>query len=702
MNTAAILGHFRQIRPGTFAGLGAPIMLVLLLAMVIIPLPAFALDMMFTFNITLSLAVAMVVLYSLKPMDFAIFPSVLLVATLFRLALNVASTRVVLLEGHQGGDAAGKVIEAFGTFVIGGNFAVGLVVFGILTIINFIVVTKGAGRVAEVSARFTLDAMPGKQMAIDADLNTGSIDHEEARRRREAIAAEAEFYGSMDGASKFVRGDAIAGILILFINVIGGLVIGMSQHGLDLATASEYYIILTIGDGLVAQIPALLLSTATAVIVTRDTSGKKDIGGQILSQMFGDHRALAVSSGILGFMGVIPGMPNLAFLMLSAASGGGAWLIRRKVKAEQLRAAALPDLGAAAAVPETKDLSWDDVQPVDIIGLEVGYRLIPLVDKSQGGQLMNRIKGVRKKLSQELGFLIQPVHIRDNLDLTPNAYRITLRGVPVGEAEVQPDQLMAINPGQVYGTLQGTRTQDPAFGLEALWINESQRDQAQSYGYTVVDPGTVIATHLSEILQGHAYELLGHEEVQKLLDNLERVAPKLVEDLTPKTLSLGRILKILQNLLAENVAIRDIRTIAETLAEYGDMQQDPMALTARVRIALARSIVQQITGPVDEIPVAVLEPGLEQILVKSLQGADENGAGFEPGLAERLQNSLIETAQRQGAQGEEVILLVPAGIRPWMARFVKHSVAGVHVLSYNEIPENRRIRVVANIGQNAN
>lgn len=701
MNATALLGQLRHINPATFAGLGAPIMLVLLLAMVIIPLPAFALDMMFTFNITLSLAVAMVVLYSLKPMDFAIFPSVLLVATLFRLALNVASTRVVLLHGHQGGDAAGKVIEAFGEFVIGGNFAVGLVVFGILTIINFMVVTKGAGRVAEVSARFTLDAMPGKQMAIDADLNTGAINHEEARKRREAIAAEAEFYGSMDGASKFVRGDAMAGILILFINVIGGLIIGTTQHGLDLGTATEFYVILTIGDGLVAQIPALLLSTATAVIVTRDTSGKKDIGGQILSQMFTDHRALAVSSGILGFMGVVPGMPHLAFLLLAGASGGGAWLIRKKAKADALRQAVLPDMGELAASSEPKELSWDDVQPVDIIGLEVGYRLIPLVDKSQGGQLMNRIKGVRKKLSQELGFLIQPVHIRDNLDLTPNAYRITLRGVPVGEAEVQPDQLMAINPGQVYGTLQGIRTKDPAFGLEALWINESQRDQAQSYGYTVVDPGTVIATHLSEILQSHAHELLGHEEVQKLLDNLERVAPKLVEDLTPKTLTLGRILKILQNLLAENVAIRDIRTIAEALAEYGAMIQDPMALTAQVRIALARSIVQQITGPVDEIPVAVLEPGLEQILANSLQGADESGAGFEPGLAERLQKSLMETAQRQSAQGEEVILLVPAGIRPWMARFVKHSVAGVHVLSYNEIPENRRIRVVANIGQNA-
>lgn len=697
MDAATLFGNMKQIRPQTLAGIGTPIMLVLLLGMMVIPLPPLALDMMFTFNITLSLVVMLVVLYSLRPLDFAVFPSLLLVATLFRLALNVASTRVVLLEGHQGGDAAGKVIQAFGEFVVGGNFAVGLVVFLILIIINFVVVTKGAGRVSEVSARFTLDAMPGKQMAIDADLNSGMIDHEEARRRRDEIAAEAEFYGSMDGASKFVRGDAIAGLLILAINIIGGLAIGMAQHDLDFSTASEYYVLLTIGDGLVAQIPALLLSTATAIIVTRVSASKDNLGGQVMQQLFTDYRALAVSAGILGFMGLIPGMPNFAFLVLAAAAGAGAWFVKKRGDVMQLQAARAPEISETQ--PEVKELSWDDVQPVDIIGLEVGYRLIPLVDRNQGGQLMNRIKGVRKKLSQELGFLVQPVHIRDNLDLAPNAYRITLHGVPVAEAEIQPDLLMAINPGQVFGSLQGMATKDPAFGLDAVWIRENQRDQAQSYGYTVVDAGTVVATHLSEILSAHAHELLGHEEVQKLLENLERVAPKLVEDLVPKAITVGKTLKILQNLLAEGVPIRDMRTIAETLAEHATLVQDAHILTAQVRIALSRSIVQQIAGPVDEIPVAVLEPGLEQILLQGIEGSDGTGAGFEPGLAERLQESLMQTAQNQSATGEETILLVAAGIRPWMARFVKHSVAGIHVLSYNEIPENRRIRVVATIGQ---
>jgi flagellar biosynthesis protein FlhA len=697
MDTAALIGNLKQIRPENLMGLGTPLMLVLLLAMMIIPLPALALDIMFTFNITLSLVVMLVVLYAVRPLEFSVFPSLLLVVTLFRLALNIASTRVVLLEGHNGGDAAGKVIEAFGAFVIGGNFAVGLVVFAILIIINFVVITKGAGRVSEVSARFTLDAMPGKQMAIDADLNTGMIDHEEARRRRQEIAAEAEFYGSMDGASKFVRGDAMAGLLILAINVIGGLIIGMMQHDLDFATAIDYYVLLTIGDGLVAQIPALLLSTATAIIVTRVSSSQDNLGGQVMQQLFNDHRSLAVSGAILGGMGLVPGMPNLAFLSLGALSGAAAWYVKKRNDSEQLRADAGPALSETQ--PEVKELSWDDVPPVDIIGLEVGYRLIPLVDRNQGGQLMNRIKGVRKKLSQDLGFLVQPVHIRDNLDLTPIAYRITLHGVPVAEAEVQPDMIMAINPGQVYGSLQGINTKDPAFGLDAVWVMENQREQAQSYGYTVVDAGTVVATHLSEILSAHAHELLGHEEVQKLLENLERVAPKLVEDLVPKTLTVGKILKILQNLLSEGVPIRDMRSIAETLAEHGATVQDTGVLTAQVRIALSRSIVQQIAGPVDEIPVAVLEPGLEQILLQGIQGADGTGVGFEPGLAERLQDSLMKTAQTQSATGEETILLVAAGIRPWMARFVKHSVAGIHVLSYNEIPENRRIRVVATIGQ---
>jgi len=692
MDTTIILNNFREMGA---KGLGAPLIMLLLLAMVVIPLPPLALDVLFTFNIALSLVVMLVVVYTLRPLEFSVFPSLLLVATLLRLALNVASTRVVLLEGHNGGDAAGKVIEAFGAFVIGGNYAVGLVVFFILVIINFVVVTKGAGRVSEVSARFTLDAMPGKQMAIDADLNAGLISQEEARTRREDVAQEADFYGAMDGASKFVRGDAVAGILILLINIIGGLAIGMGQHDLDFSTALRYYALLTIGDGLVAQIPSLLLSTSAAIIVTRVASSQ-DMGGQILSQVFSNPRVLALAAIILGMMGIIPGMPNFAFLSLAALAGTGAWWLyrRQNLVEDEVLPPVVPEVPA-----EQKELTWDDVQPLDIVGLEVGYRLIPLVDRNQGGQLMNRIKGVRKKLSQELGFLIQPVHIRDNLDLSPTAYRILLNGVAVGEAEVQPDKELAISSGHVFGTLQGVETKDPAFGLDAVWIDPNQRDHAQTMGYHVVDTSTVVATHLNEILKTQAHELIGHEEVQQLLDMLSRTAPKLVEDLVPKILSLGQLLKVLQNLLAESVPIRDIRTIAETLAEYGTQSQDIGALTARARVAMSRAIVHQLVGSTDEIPVSVLDPGLEQILQQSIHPSDEGGVGFEPGLAERLQQALIETAAQQETADQQSILLVAAGIRPWMSRFVKHSVPGMRVLSYNEVPDNRQIKVVATVGK---
>ena len=692
MDATAILGNVKTVGA---RGLGAPLILMMMLAMIVIPLPPMALDVFFTFNITLSLVVLLVVVYTFKPLEFSVFPSLLLVATLLRLALNVASTRVVLLEGHQGGDAAGKVIEAFGAFVIGGNYAVGLVVFFILVIINFVVVTKGAGRVSEVSARFTLDAMPGKQMAIDADLNSGLISQDEARARREEVSREADFYGAMDGASKFVRGDAVAGILILIINLIGGLSIGMLQHDLDLSTALRFYALLTIGDGLVAQIPSLLLSTSAAIIVTRVASDQ-DMGGQVISQLLSSPKALAVASGVLLVMGVIPGMPNFAFLSLAAIAAGGAWWIHQHQQREVLAEVPMPE---PEIPPEQRELTWDDVQPVDIIGLEVGYRLIPLVDRNQGGQLMNRIKGVRKKLSQELGFLLQPVHIRDNLDLSPTAYRISLNGVMVAEAEIHPDRDLAINPGQVFGTLQGLPTKDPAFGLDAVWIEPGQRDHAQTLGYTVVDASTVVATHLSEILQSHAHELIGHEEVQQMLDGLGKSTPKLVEDLVPKALSLGQIVRILQNLLAEKIPVRDIRTIAETLAEHAPQSQDIGVLTAAVRIALSRTIMQQLAGPAEEIPVIVLDPGLEQILQQTIQPSQEEGAGFEPGLAEQLQQALSDTANQQEMKGEESILLVAAPIRTWMARFVKHSVLGMYVLSYNEVPDNRQIKVVATVGK---
>ncbi len=684
--------NFRGV---SLRGMGAPILLVMMLAMIVIPMPPIALDMLFTFNIALSLVVLMVTVYALRPLDFGIFPTVLLIATLLRLALNVASTRVVLLNGHTGTAAAGKVIESFGEFVVGGNYAVGLVVFSILVSINFVVVTKGAGRVSEVSARFTLDAMPGKQMAIDADLNAGLITQDEARQRRDEVGQEADFYGAMDGASKFVRGDAIAGILILFINVIGGLAIGTLQFELPLTDALRNYTLLTIGDGLVAQIPSLVLSSATAIIVTR-VSGKQKMTEQVVHQLFSNPMVLGVSGGIIGFMGLIPGMPNLAFLSLAAAAGAGAYFSWKRQQQQLLPVE--PEPPTEEAPPEARDLSWDDVGPVDVIGLEVGYRLIPLVDRAQGGQMMDRIKGVRKKLSQELGFLVQPVHIRDNLELAPNAYRIMLMGVPLGEAEIYPDRDLAINPGRVYGTVQGVETRDPAFGLEAVWIQPPERDNAQTLGYTVVDASTVVATHLSELLQTHAHELIGHEEVQQLLDVLGKVTPKLVEDLVPNTLSIGVVLRVLQNLLEERIPIRDMRTIAETLAEAGSRSQDPGALTAAARVALGRSIIQHINGIGDEVQVITLDPSLEQILQTSIQAVSEGGAGIEPGLAERMHRSLAESVQRQEAAGQPGILLVTPPIRPWLAKLVRHSIPGLHVLAYNEIPDNKQIKVVANIG----
>ncbi len=691
-----VMGAFRQVGA---RGLGAPLLILMLLAMVVLPLPPFLLDLFFTFNIALSLVVLLVTVYALRPLDFTMFPSLLLVATLLRLALNVASTRVVLLEGHNGGDAAGKVIEAFGEFVVGGNYAVGLVVFAILVIINFVVVTKGAGRVSEVSARFTLDAMPGKQMAIDADLNSGLIDQTEARLRREEVGREADFYGAMDGASKFVRGDAVAGILILIINIIGGLAIGMGQHDLDFGTAMRFYALLTIGDGLVAQLPSLLLSTSAAIIVTR-VSRAEDLGSQVSTQLLHNPRALAITAAILLMLGMIPGMPNLVFLLLGGTVGGMAYLIARRESAPAAAAESALQQATPEDAGEVRELTWQDVQPVDVIGLEVGYRLIPLVDREQGGQLMTRIKGVRKKLSQELGFLVQSVHIRDNLDLAPNAYRITLNGVPVGEAEVFVDRDLAINPGKVFGELKGTPTTDPAFGLRAVWIDAAQRDQAQTLGYTVVDASTVVATHLSELLQSHAHELLGHDEVQQLLDNLAQIAPKLVEDLVPKLLPLAVVLRVLQNLLQEGVPIRDLRTIAETLAEQAPKSQDAGALTAAVRVALSRSIVQQAIGAKGEIPVIVLEPGLERLLQQTLVNAGEDGAGVEPGMLEQLQGAMQDTARQQELSGEESVLLVAAAIRPWMAKFARHSVPGMRVLSYNEIPDNRQIKVISTIGRN--
>jgi len=675
--------------------IGAPVLVLATLGMIILPIPPFLLDIFFTFNIALAMVVLLVTVYTRRPLDFAAFPTVLLIATLMRLALNVASTRVVLLYGHEGGNAAGNVIEAFGSVVIGGNYAVGLVVFLILMIINFMVVTKGAGRISEVSARFTLDALPGKQMAIDADLNAGLIDQEQARTRRFEVTKEADFYGSMDGASKFVKGDAIAGILILFINIIGGLSIGMVQFDLGFQSAIEIYTLLTIGDGLVAQIPSLLLSIAAAIMVTRQNTDE-DMGQQMIFQMFDNPKALVITSAILGVMGVVPGMPHFAFLLLSTIAGAGAYFLYKKQKKE----AEKPALPAAtdAEAPSQKELSWDDVQPVDIIGLEVGYRLIPMVDREQGGELLDRVKGVRKKLSQDFGFLVPAVHIRDNLELTPNSYRITLMGVAVGEAEIRPDQELAINPGQVYGMVEGEPTVDPAFGLEAIWISESQREHAQALGYTVVDSATVLATHLSQLLTNNAAQLIGHEEVQNLLEMLGRSAPKLVEGFVPDQLTLGVVVKVLQNLLNEAIPIRDIRTIVQTLSEYASKSQEPDILTAAVRIALKRLIVQEINGIEPELPVITLIPELEQILHQTMQASGGESTGIEPGLAERLQSSLSNATQEQELKGEPAVLLTSGVLRTTLAKFVKNTIPNLRVLSYQEIPDEKQIRIVQAVG----
>ncbi len=674
--------------------LAAPLLIIMILAMMVLPIPPFLLDLLFTFNIALSMIVIMVSMYTLKPLDFAAFPTVLLLTTLMRLSLNVASSRVVLLEGHTGADAAGKVIEAFGHFLVGGNYAVGIVVFIILVIINFVVITKGAGRIAEVSARFTLDAMPGKQMAIDADLNAGLIGEEEARKRRTEIAQEAEFYGSMDGASKFVRGDAVAGILIMLINIIGGLAVGIFQHNLDFATAVNNYTLLTIGDGLVAQIPALVISTAAGIVVTR-VGKDEDIGQQMLGQMFNNAKVLYLTAAVLGVLGLIPGMPHLAFLLLAGILGSIAYVMETRAQAAEEQQKVEE---AIAPPPEVVEVGWDDVAPVDVLGLEVGYRVIPLVDRGQDGELLRRIRGIRKKFAQDMGFLVPAVHIRDNLELRPNAYRIALKGVEVGQGEAFVGQYLAINPGRVLGDLSGAQTRDPTFGLPAIWIDASLREQAQSFGYTVVDASTVVATHLSNIIQNHAAELLGREETQQLLERIGKESPKLVEDLVPKTMPLGILQKVLQNLLQEGVHIRDMRTIIEVLADHAPRTQDAEQLTTVVRTALGRAITQTLFPGTGELQVIALAPQLENILMQATQTPGAEGPGLEPGLADQLLRGVNQSAENQEQMGMPAVLLVPAPMRALMARFLRRSIPQLHVLSHAEVPDGRMIRVVATVG----
>ncbi|GAB5605975.1 flagellar biosynthesis protein FlhA [Sideroxyarcus sp. TK5] len=676
-------------------GLAGPLLIVMILSMMVLPLPPLLLDILFTFNIALAIMVLLVAMNTTKPLDFAVFPAVLLISTLLRLSLNVASTRVVLLEGHTGPAAAGKVIESFGHFLVGGNYAVGLVVFIILVIINFVVITKGAGRIAEVGARFTLDAMPGKQMAIDADLNAGLIGEDVARKRRAEIAQEAEFYGAMDGASKFVRGDAVAGIMIMLINVIGGLVVGMLQHDLDLATAAKYYTLLTIGDGLVAQIPALVISTAAGMVVSRVAS-EDNIGQQLSKQLISNPHVIVLTAAIIGMLGMIPGMPHFAFLMLAGAMGWFAYFLMQKGKRAEVQAQQTET--QEVVIPEAAEASWEDVSQVDVLGLEVGYRLIALVDKAQDGDLLRRIKGIRKKFTQDMGFLPPPVHIRDNLDLSPNSYRITLKGAEIGSGEAYAQQLLAINPGNVSGVLPGTPTKDPAFGLPAVWIEQNLRDQAQAMGYTVVDAGTVVATHMSHLIQSNAAELLGRQELQQLLDHLGKIAPKLTEDLIPNLLPFTTVQKVLQNLLDEGMHIRDMRTILETLAEHAPRTQDATVLTSLVRVGLGAAIVQQYYPSSQELQVIGMDKELEYVLGQALQAG---GSAIEPGLANTLLNEARAATEAQERLGLPTVLLVPGGLRDLLARFLKRAVPQLKVISQEEVPGFKTIRVTAMVGGRA-
>ena len=676
------------------AALAAPALIILMLAMMILPLPAMLLDLLFSFNIALAIIILLTSLYTVRPLDFMAFPAVLLVSTMLRLSLNVASTRIVLTEGHTGPAAAGKVIEAFGHFLIGGNYTVGIVVFVILTVINFTVVTKGAGRIAEVGARFALDAMPGKQMAIDADLNAGLIGEQDARTRRTEVGREAEFYGAMDGASKYVRGDAVAGIVVTIVNIIGGLVVGILQHDMDFGGALKNYTLLAIGDGLVAQIPSLIISTAAGIIVSR-VSNEQDIGSQLTGQLFAKPQVLGITAVIIGGFGLIPGMPHVAFLLLAASLGYGAhWAKRRLQKPAQSAPVSAPSANA-----DNEEASWQDIMPVDTLGLEVGFRLIPLVDNAQGGELLKRIKGVRKKFAQEIGFLTPPVHIRDNLELRPSGYRLSLKGVEVGAGEAHAGQYLAINPGMVTGSLPGALTTDPAFGLPATWIAAELRSDALAMGYTVVDAATVVATHLNHLLTAHAAELLGRQEVQQLIEHLNQETPKMMEDLVPKCLSLATLQKVLQNLLSEGVHIRDMRSIVEALSEHAPRITDPSDLTEIVRTALGRAIVQQLFPAPADLTVVALDAQLERVLLGALHAG--GGASIEPGLAESLAEHAAQAVQEQEQNGQAPVLLVPAPLRPLLSRFLRRALPQLSVLSHAEVPESRTIRVTRMIGSHA-
>lgn len=691
-NLASLLRLPGNLKDTQWQVLAGPILILMILSMMVLPLPPFILDLLFTFNIALSVMVLLVAMFTQRTLEFAAFPTILLFSTLLRLSLNVASTRIILMEGHTGAGAAGKVVEAFGHFLVGGNFAIGIVVFIILVLINFMVITKGAGRIAEVGARFVLDGMPGKQMAIDADLNAGLIGEAEAKKRRSEVTQEADFYGSMDGASKFVRGDAIAGLMIMAINIIGGLLVGVIQHNMDLGHAAQSYTLLTIGDGLVAQIPALVISTAAGVIVTR-VSTEQDVGEQMVTQLFSNPKVMVLSAGVLGLIGLVPGMPNFVFLLFTAILLGVAWWTRGKAERKSTAAAAEPAL-AESQQQQIIEASWDDVQLEDQLGLEVGYRLIPMVDFQQNGELLGRIRSIRKKFAQEIGFLPPVVHIRDNLELQPAGYRILMKGVEIGSGEAHPGRWMAINPGSAIGKLAGEITKDPAFGLPAVWIESALKDQAQAQGFTVVESSTVVATHLNHLINVYASELFGRQEAQQLMDRVTKEMPKLADDFIPNIVTLTVLHKVLQNLLAERVSIRDMCTILETLSEHAAIQKDPNELTVVVRVALGRAITQQWFPGNDDIQVIGLESSLERVLLQAMQ----NGGGLEPGLADRLLSQAQDAVQHQEALGAPPVLLVTHALRPLLSRFLRRSLPQLVVLSNQEITDTRQIRMTSVIG----
>ena len=692
--TELLVSNFRQFSNlSNLKVLAIPLVLLAIMAMLVIPLPSTALDILFTFNIMTGLIIVMISVNVHKPLEFSSFPLILLIATMLRLSLNVASTRIVLLKGHEGPDAAGDVIASFGEFVIAGNYVVGFIIFIILMIINFIVVTKGAGRTSEVIARFTLDALPGKQMAIDADLNAGIINQEDALIRRQEVSQESDFFGSMDGASKFVRGDAIAGILILAINIIGGLIVGTSQHNLSFDDAAEIYILLTIGDGLVAQIPSLLLSLSTAIIVTRVTT-TESTANQIGLELK-NPTALRITSLVLFILGIIPGMPHLFFILGSIILFSITYLNERNGQIAREEKISI----AKEAGKNESELDWSDIEHIDTIGLEIGYGLIPLVSENESGVLLSRIKGIRKKLSTELGFLIQPIRIRDNLNLDPFSYNILLKGVVRAKGNIEINKDLAINPGDINNKLDGISTIEPAFGLEAYWINSSESDHAKTLGYTIVDGSTVIATHINALLKNNSYELLGHDETREILDKVSKISPKLVEDLVPEKLSIATIMQVFKNLLFESITIKDIRTILATLLTESSRTQNADELTELVRPKIGHIMLQDIVGLGDELHVMTLDPGLEQILINSLENSsNKHEPMVDPSLLEDLIKSIKSEVDKEFTLGNEVVIVVAPPLRPWLARFIKQRIAELRVFSYSEIPEDQRIKVSSRIG----